>query len=195
MTEPSFAAEAVTAVVATQGVPTDGSDLADIDFDAFRAIMGSFASGVGVVTTLDEDGSPCGMTCSALCSVSADPPLLLSCVRTPSSTLNAIKARGRFVVNFLDAEARDISDLFASRAENKFGQVGWFSSELAGMPVLDRVLAFAECTVYDLVTAGDHVIVLGRIVGGKAAPDRFPLGYWRGTYVRVFRVTAHPERG
>lgn len=191
MTEPSFAAEAVAAAVVATAAGPDGSELADIDFDAFRAIMGSFASGVGVVTTLDEAGNPCGMTCSALCSVSADPPLLLSCVRTPSSTLNAIKARGRFVVNMLDADARDISDLFASRTEDKFSRVGWFASELAGMPVLDRVLAFAECTVYDLVTAGDHVIVLGRIVGGKAAPDRFPLGYWRGTYVRVFRVTGN----
>jgi len=150
--------------------------------------MGSLASGVAVVTALDESGRPCGLTSSSVCSVSKDPPLLLFCVRFPSSTLDAVRARGSFAVNILDAEGHELSDLFASCNDDKFAQVRWRPSEVAGMPLLDRTIAYAECTVHDLVPAGDHVIVLGRIVGGGTVPHRFPLGYWRGRYVRVFRL-------
>jgi flavin reductase (DIM6/NTAB) family NADH-FMN oxidoreductase RutF len=176
----------------------DAADFEDIGLDVFRAIMGSFASGVSVITSLDttEDiERPCGMTCSAVCSVSADPPLLLSCVRTPSVTLDAIRATGRFVVNFLDTNGRDFSDLFSSRNANKFADVRWHRSDQVGMPLLEPTVAYAECTVHDLMAAGDHMIVLGRVVGGGVFPDRFPLGYWRGNYVGVFRVTRRPERG
>lgn len=161
----------------------------DVRYHAFREIMGSFASGVSVVTTLDEHGRPYGLTCSAVCSVSAKPPLLLCCVETPSRTLDAIREQGCFVTNFLDAQARDVSVLFASREEDKLSHVQWRPSTTVGMPVLDRTLAHAECVVHDLVLAGDHVIVLGRLVGGAVDPSRFPLGYWRGNYVRLFRMT------
>ncbi|GAA4681667.1 flavin reductase family protein [Phytohabitans rumicis] len=169
-------------------------DLSSVDLDAFRTIMGSLTSGVSVVTGLDQEGNPCGMTSSAVCSVSADPPLLLTCVKPPSRTLDAIQARGCFVVNFLDAEGSEFSDLFASRTRDKFARVGWRPSEVVGAPLLDRTVAYAECTVHDRVEAGDHVIVLGRIVSGAVAPERFPLGYWRGRYVRVFRVASGVPR-
>ncbi|GAA1375919.1 hypothetical protein GCM10009612_73340 [Streptomyces beijiangensis] len=164
--------------------------LEGIGFADFRGIMGSFASGISVVTTLDDDDRPHGLTCSAVCSVSADPPLLLSCVKTPSSTLDTLRKRGRFAVNFLDSQAREVSDLFASRSQDKFTGVQWRPGQAAGMPVLDRTLAHAECEVHDVINAGDHAIVLGRMVGGGADASRFPLGYWRGSYVRLFRMTA-----
>ncbi len=158
----------------------------EIPNEDFRGIMGSFASGVSVVTTLGEGDRPYGLTCSAVCSVSADPPLLLSCVRTPSSTLDAIKDRGRFAVNFLDAQARDVSELFASRIENRFARVKWSSGGASGMPVLERTLAHAECSVHELIEVGDHVIVVGKLIGGAVDVNRSPLGYWRGSYVRWF---------
>ena len=169
-------------------------ELASIGYEDFRRVMGSLASGVSVLTSLDQAGIPCGMTCSAVCSVSAEPPLLLSCVRPPSTTLNAIRSSGRFLVNFLDADAPELSNLFASRTPDKFGQVGWRHSDRLGLPLLDRTLAHAECLVHDVVTAGDHTIVLGRIIAGQAIPDRFPLGYWRGRYVQVSRVAEHSDR-
>ncbi|MDN3259869.1 flavin reductase family protein [Streptomyces sp. CSDS2] len=180
-----------TTAVATAARPASGPPAgtgAGLDHETFRTVMGSFASGISVVTTLAEDGEPFGMTCSAVCSVSADPPLLLSCVRTPSSTLAAIRAAGLFAVNFLDAQARDVSQLFAGPGQGKFRQVAWRPGPAAGMPVLERTLAHAECAVHDLIDAGDHVIVLGRLIGGQADQSRFPLGYWRGGYVQMFRM-------
>jgi flavin reductase (DIM6/NTAB) family NADH-FMN oxidoreductase RutF len=161
-----------------------------LSYEAFRAVMGSFASGVSVVTTTDEEGTPFGLTCSAVCSVSAGPPLLLCCVRTPSRTLDTLRERGRFAVNFLDSQARDLSELFAGRLTDKFALADWAPGPMLGMPVLDRTVAHAECEVHEAVDAGDHVVILGRLCGGRAETGRFPLGYWRGGYVRLFRMTA-----
>ena len=164
--------------------------IADVGFDAFCDIMGSFPTGVTVLTTVDPEGKPCGMTCSAVCSVSADPPLLLSCVRAPSSTLEAIRAARGFLVNFLASDAGELSTRFASRTPDKFAGVSWQPSELLGLPLLEPTVAYAECALHDLVDAGDHRIVLGRIVAGRAMVDRTPLGYWRGGYVGVVRIGA-----
>jgi flavin reductase (DIM6/NTAB) family NADH-FMN oxidoreductase RutF len=161
-----------------------------LSYEEFRAVMGSFASGVSVVTTIDEDGTPNGLTCSAVCSVSVGPPLLLCCVRKPSRTLDTLCSRGQFAVNFLDSQARDLSDLFAGRLTDKFALADWAPGPTLGMPLLDRTVAHAECEVHDVVDAGDHVVVLGRLRSGRINTGRFPLGYWRGGYVRLFRMTA-----
>jgi flavin reductase (DIM6/NTAB) family NADH-FMN oxidoreductase RutF len=173
---------------ATYPADADTDTAAGLSYESFRDIMGSFASGISVVTTMTEEGEPFGLTCSAICSVSAEPPLLLSCVRTPSSTLDAIRARGRFAVNFLDAQAREVSQLFAAPGQDKFRQVGWHPGAAAGMPILERTIAHAECSVHQLVDAGDHVIILGHLIGGHVEESRFPLGYWRGSYVQMFRM-------
>ncbi len=167
---------------------TDEDALPSVDRAGFRSLLGSLLSGVSVLTGRRTDDSPVGMTCSAVCSVSADPPLLLVCVNTPSTTLDAITDGNRFAVNFLDAGAGAVSDLFASRAADKFDVVDWLPGEVTGMPVLADVVAHAECAVHEVREAGDHVIVIGRIVGGRALPERFPLGYWRGSYTRSLRM-------
>jgi flavin reductase (DIM6/NTAB) family NADH-FMN oxidoreductase RutF len=169
----------------TNPTTTTGTGLS---YEAFRDIMGSFASGITVVTSLTGQAEPHGLTCSAVCSVSASPPLLLSCVRTPSRTLEAIRASGHFAVNFLDARARDVSQLFASPGPDKFQRVPWRPGEAAGMPILESTLAHAECAVHQVIDAGDHAIVLGRLIGGDVERSRFPLGYWRGNYVQMFRM-------
>jgi flavin reductase (DIM6/NTAB) family NADH-FMN oxidoreductase RutF len=175
----------------TTPAPTaSGPELADIDAATFRSIMGSLPSGVSVVTTVDyeEPQTLQGSTCSAVCSVSASPPLLLVCLKKPSLTLDAMIAHGRFAVNFLDAQAEQVSTIFAGQQQGKFAGVRWHGGEHTGMPVLERALAHTECLVQSSIDAGDHVIVIGRIVGGSVEADRFPLGYWRGSYVSISRI-------
>lgn len=159
-----------------------------LDYEAFRTVMGSFASGVAVVTTRTPDGEPHGLTCSAVCSVSADPPLLLACIRTPSRTLDVLRESGVFAVNFLDAQAREVSQRFSGQEQDRFGGIPWHPGRARGVPVLDRVLAHAECSTRQLIEAGDHVVVIGLLVGGDADRSRFPLGYWRGSYMQVYRL-------
>ncbi|WP_433325176.1 flavin reductase family protein [Spirillospora sp. CA-294931] len=164
------------------------SPLPSVDSVTFRRVMGSFASGVSVVTTLDDSGEPRGFTCSALCSVSSSPPLLLSCVNTVSSTMREIFDRGHFAVNILGVRGQEISQLFASRGtEGKFDRVGWSLGRVTGMPLLQATVAHAECELSGAVEAGDHTMLLGRIVGGDAFPERSPLTYWRGDYARLHR--------
>lgn len=166
----------------------DASVLASVDPVTFRRVMGSFASGVSVVTTLDARGRPRGFTCSALCSVSSSPPLLLSCVNSLSSTMRAIIDQGHFAVNILGVRCRDISQSFASLGnDGKFDQVAWAPGRVTGMPLLQETIAHAECELSGTVDAGDHTMLLGRIVGGDAVPERSPLTYWRGDYARLLR--------
>jgi len=145
--------------------------------------MSAFPTGVAIVTTLDVDGKPRGLTTNALCSVSADPPLLLVCVDEESRTLAALLHSKRFVVNFV-AEGRDELALrFASKADDKFASVAW-EPGLGGMPCLrEDSLAYAECETEQELEAGDHVIVTGRVVGGMAPdPESVPILYFRRSY-------------
>src|SRR5215217_2778277 len=134
-----------------------------VDADIFRRVMGSFASGVTIVTTLDEADQPRGFTASGMSSLSLNPRLLLVCVNTNSSTLAAFQGRGAFVVNILTEAQRELAQRFASRFENKFAGVHWHPG-VTGVPVLPGALAYAECRVYHLYEGGDHIIILGEVV-------------------------------
>jgi flavin reductase (DIM6/NTAB) family NADH-FMN oxidoreductase RutF len=154
-----------------------------VDRDTFIDIMASYPAGVAVVTTVDVDGTPRGLTTTAVSSVSAEPPLLLVCVDLTSRTLPALRAGGRFVVNFLREGRSELARLFASKADDKFDQVVWRPSE-SGMPVLEAdALAWAECVTVHEIEPGDHVILLGRVEDGSGAADgEAPLMYYRRSW-------------
>lgn len=155
-----------------------------LDLDLFRAIVGSFPTGVTIVTTVDPaDGAPRGLTSNAFSSVSADPPLVLVCVDKRSQTLPALQANGAFVVNFLAAGRDQLSNVFASKEPDKFAGVTWDASSLAkGSPILvDDAIAYAECITAQVIEAGDHYVFLGRIEGGGAT-DSAPLMYYKRQY-------------
>ncbi len=154
-----------------------------VDPETFRSIMSAFPSGVTVVTTLDSAGAPVGVTCSAACSVSQEPPLLLVCLHRASSVLAALVERGGFVVNFLRDNSAETSALFASRTGDRFASVPWEAQPRSGLPWLPwDTVAHAECQVVRTVEAGDHVVVLGAITQGAAHEARGPLLYWRRRY-------------
>ena len=115
-----------------------------VERDLFVEIMASYPAGVAIVTTLDADGTPRGLTTTAVSSVSAEPPLLLVCVDLTSRTLPALRAGGRFVVNFLREGRSELARTFASKTEDKFEGVEW-SPTAAGLPVLhEDALAWAD---------------------------------------------------
>nr|ABO15876.1 flavin reductase [Streptomyces sp. UC 11065] len=164
---------------------TPAEPLPSVDLQTFRFVMGSFASGVSVVRAGTKQDRPRGLTCSAICSVSIDPPLLLSSVSNRSGTLAAILATGKFAVNILGAQGQAVSQLFASGAEDKFERVRWEPGTLTGSPLFQVTVAHAECELYNAVEAGDHTLLIGRVVSGGTEQDRLPLAYWRGSYQRV----------
>ncbi|WP_329352348.1 flavin reductase family protein [Streptomyces sp. NBC_01261] len=154
-----------------------------VDTETFRAVMGALPTGVTVVTTLDSQGGPCGFTCSAACSVSQEPPLLLVCVNSRSKVLREILGTGALAVNVLRDSREWVSSHFASRAEDRFAEVAWEPTGTLGLPWLaDHTVAYAECRLHSAITAGDHTVVIGTIVGGAARQSHGPLMYWRREY-------------
>jgi flavin reductase (DIM6/NTAB) family NADH-FMN oxidoreductase RutF len=154
-----------------------------VDKATFFAIMAAFPTGVTVVTTLDEYGEPKGLTSNAVCSVSAEPPLLLVCVDKRSNTLPALRLSKKFVVNYLAAGRGELSNLFASKEPDKFVNVAWWPAH-NGMPWMHvDSLAYAECSTVQEIEAGDHIILLARVEDGQPpAPSTRPLMYFRRTY-------------
>ena len=150
---------------------------------SFFEIMASFPSGVAVVTTLWPDESPCGLTTTAVSSVSAHPPTVLVCVDLASRTLTALRARRRFVINFMGEGRSQLCLHFASKAHDKFANVSWERTS-SGLPLLhDDVLAWAECTTVHDLEVGDHVILVAQVEEGGVAPEREPpLMYYRRSW-------------
>jgi flavin reductase (DIM6/NTAB) family NADH-FMN oxidoreductase RutF len=165
-----------------------------IDKFQFRRVMGSFASGVTVTTVMGEDGVPRGFTASAVTSLSLEPRLLLVCVNQKSTSLKLIQDVGLFGVNILAADQQEIAQQFATQGEDRFAGVRWRRGAETGAPVIDGSLAYAECKLAGTAQGGDHVILMGEIVGGDAH-EAEPLLYFRGRYGRYEAVIApvmHP---
>jgi flavin reductase ActVB len=154
-----------------------------IDRQSFFDVMASFPSGVAIVTTLAADGAPRGLTTTAVCSVSADPPTVLVCVDIGSRTLDALRATRRFVVNFIGEGRSELCLLFASKAEDKFAQVAWRPTA-DGIPLLhEDVLAWAECSTLHELVVGDHVLLVASVEDGGVEPAREPpLMYYRRSW-------------
>ncbi len=151
----------------------------------FREVMGRLAGGVTVVTALGVGQEPHGFTATAVCSVSLDPPLVLVCVERKAHTPGAIRASGRYALNFLHSGDASASDRFAGSGEHKFEGVEW-SAAPDGSPILPDVLAWLECDVERYVDAGDHTIFIGRVSAGSVErPDAAPLIHFGGRYHTV----------
>src|SRR5262245_62035061 len=122
--------------------------------DEFRAALSRFPSGVTVVTTKDASDRLHGMTVSAFCSVSLEPPLILVCIEKTASSHPAMTESGVFVVNILAEGQRDLSEHFASQLEDKFGIVK-HEPGIHGLPVLEGIAASLECRLHASYEGGD----------------------------------------
>ena len=151
--------------------------------DLYRAISGSFPTGVVIVATLDADGAPKGLTSQAYIGLSIDPPLMLVAIDKASRTLASLHRHRAFVVNFLRAGAEDIATLFASRSDEKFKNLRWEPApEARGSPILREIsVAYAACVVKDTIEAGDHWVFIGSVEAGELIGGT-PLMYYRRTY-------------
>ena len=147
----------------------------------FRDVLGRFATGVTVVTGL-LDGRPLGLTCQSFTSVSLDPPLVLFCPARTSRAWPLIQRSGHFCANILAADQEDVARTMASRGTDKFAGLAWSASEVTGSPVLPGTLGFVDATIVSVHEAGDHFVVVGRVLDLVAADDARPLLYFRGGY-------------
>ena len=151
--------------------------------EEFRRVLGHFATGVTIVTTRDADGRPTGLTVSAFCSVSLDPPQILVCVDHKSQSYPALRDGGHFAVNFLGDGHEDISRRFATTRLDKFDGVPFRMSALS-LPLIDEALMQLECVTVSTHLEGDHTILVGRVEHTHVGSGE-PLIYYRGQYDRL----------
>jgi 3-hydroxy-9,10-secoandrosta-1,3,5(10)-triene-9,17-dione monooxygenase reductase component len=156
-----------------------------IDPRAFRNVLGQFCTGITIITTV-HDGAPIGFACQSFAALSLDPPLVLFCPTKMSRSWQAIEASGKFCVNILAEEQKDVCARFGSREPDKFAGVDWEPSPL-GSPVLARSLAHIDCTVASVHDGGDHFVVFGAVQSLSDVPEvkPRPLLFYRGDYTGI----------
>ncbi len=173
----------------------------EIEAGRFRQVMGHFATGVSVVTTLAEDG-PQGITVNALSSVSLNPPLIMVALDRRRFITPMVRAHGRYAVSILSDSQQALSDCFAHAAvrpgREDFCGAAWTPGQ-SGLPLLDGAIATLECTVVETFSAGDHDLFIGRVdtmnTPAPATEDAGPLLYFRRRYLQIERAAEAPVEG
>jgi 3-hydroxy-9,10-secoandrosta-1,3,5(10)-triene-9,17-dione monooxygenase reductase component len=149
----------------------------------FRTVLGQFATGVTIVSALD-DGEPVGIAANSFSSLSLDPPLVLFCVSRTSSTWPRIESAGVFAVNILGEEHQDLSKLFAQKGADRFSHTPWRPG-VSGAPVLEEAIAYLDCSLEAQYAGGDHKIIVGRVLDLDMREGARPLLFFNGVYGRM----------
>jgi flavin reductase (DIM6/NTAB) family NADH-FMN oxidoreductase RutF len=157
-------------------------DAPTIEAAHYRKVLGHFVTGVTIITAMDGK-EPVGIAANSFTSVSLEPPLVAFCAAYSSSTWPRIEAAGHFCVNILREDQEDLCRLFATKGADRFGAIGWHPAE-TGAPILSDVLGWIDCTIENVVDAGDHAIVVGRVRGLDVPHEGRPLAFFRGGYGR-----------
>lgn len=152
-----------------------------IDRQEFRKALGAFVTGVTIVTTTQADGTKRGFTANSFTSVSLDPALILVCIGKSASSYPVFSETPHFCVSILGEHQKPASSVFATKAADKFEQVAWHEAR-TGSPVIDGAAAWFDCETHQVIDAGDHVILIGKVVD-FAHSEASPLGYCRGAYL------------
>jgi flavin reductase (DIM6/NTAB) family NADH-FMN oxidoreductase RutF len=146
--------------------------------------MASFPSGVVVLTAFGEDWQPRGLTVSAFCAVSLEPPLALACIDKTSNTLPAVEHTGGFTANILASGREQLARRMATKVTDKFDAISWRrpQSPIGGPILEDDTAAYAVCTLRDTIEAGDHWILIGLVTEGGHLEGVTPMIFSRRGY-------------
>ncbi|OIH85102.1 hypothetical protein BLJ79_07885 [Arthrobacter sp. UCD-GKA] len=143
--------------------------------------MGRYPTGVVLISSVEDDGTPVGMIVGTFASVSLDPPLVSFMPARTSTSWPRIRATGQFAVNVLGATQEQVCRAFSGRNGTKFDEVGWSPSP-QGSPVLDGAVAWMDCTLTDVFEGGDHEIALGKVEDMDIASADLPLLFFQGGF-------------
>ena len=154
-----------------------------LDAATFRTVLGRLASGVSIITTRDPEGRDHGMTVTALCSLSLDPPLILVCVDRIATMYPHLLTATHLAVSMLTKEQDALSHRFAVVKDDRFTGVA-ITRASNGCALIDDALAHMECDMWARHEGGDHTIFIGRVTRA-AAREAQPLVYYRGRYAHL----------
>jgi 3-hydroxy-9,10-secoandrosta-1,3,5(10)-triene-9,17-dione monooxygenase reductase component len=155
--------------------------MSGLDQARFREVLGHFATGVTVVTALEE-GVPVGFTCQSFAALSLDPPMVILAPARSSTSWPRIAQAGAFCVNILEEHQEVLARTFAVSGGDKFDGVGW-SQGVTGSPVITGSLAVVECQLGDIFDGGDHELVTGHVVAIDVGEGN-PLIFYRSGFGR-----------
>lgn len=155
----------------------------EIDPRRLRDALGRFATGVTVITTVDEAGNRYGMTANSFNSVSLDPPLILWSMAKSSRSLDTFQNCEHFAVHILGDHQEELATRFASKAEDRFAGFATYPGA-GGVPLFDDCAAHLECRTENAIEGGDHIIFIGRVLNFEFC-DRDPLLFHAGRYARL----------
>lgn len=160
---------------------------AQVDQETFRKACARFATGIAIATVTAHDGTPCGLTINSFTSVSASPPLVLICVDYRCAILQHFRTSSYFGVNILREGQRELSVRFAERQFDRFEGIRWHRTS-SGVPLLEGVLATLECSVTQVVEAGDHAVFIAEVLNARWDNGN-PLLYFRSSYAHLSGAT------
>jgi flavin reductase (DIM6/NTAB) family NADH-FMN oxidoreductase RutF len=146
-------------------------------------VLGHFPTGVTVVTAATDEG-PVGLCVGSFTSVSLHPPMVAFCAGYSSTSYPRIEAAGHFCVNILAEDQEEVARVFAEKGDEKFAGIGWRPSVVTRAPVINDVLAWVDCEIDAIHEAGDHWIVVGRVLDLEIGHEGGPLVFFRGGFGR-----------
>ena len=149
---------------------------------AMRTVLGHFATGVAIITAVDG-GEPVGMACNSFTSVSLEPQLVMFCAAKSSSTWPRIQAAQRWAANILAEDGEQVCRLFAEKGADRFAKIAYGTGR-TGAPILEDAIAYVDCETVAEHDAGDHLLVVGKVVELGYAAEGKPLLFYRGGYGR-----------
>jgi flavin reductase (DIM6/NTAB) family NADH-FMN oxidoreductase RutF len=144
----------------------------------FKKALGNYPTGVTIITTTDENGTPVGLTVNSFASVSLDPLMVLWSIDHKVSSLETFKTSGKFAVHILEGNQQELCLNFASKDVDRFGSCDWELSS-QDLPIIDGVFAVLECKTFKTVEAGDHTILIGEVTNIKIDESKEPMLYHR----------------
>lgn len=154
----------------------------DVDEEDLRSILSHFATGITVVTGRDSDGRARAITVNAFTAVSLDPPLILYCLGKSAFTFDCFINADAFAVNILSVNQQALSDRFAREVDDHFPDLEIIEL-VSGSPILVDTLGVLDCTTHAVQEAGDHFIIVGRVVALRLPKEAEPLLYYRSRYL------------
>lgn len=146
---------------------------------AFRNALGQFATGVAVVTTVDAQGRPVGMTVSSFNSVSLDPALVLWSLGNSTGNFDAFAQATHYAIHVLASQHKELALQFAQRGIDRFAGIAW-QPNAHGVPVLEDSIATFECRARSQYPEGDHLILVGEVLACRHEASTSPLVYHSG---------------
>lgn len=143
----------------------------------FKKALGNYPTGISVVTAIDENNEPIGLTVNSFASVSIDPLLVLWSIDQSVTTYDTFRKIDKFAINILAANQRELAVLFSTKEEERFDNCEWTLSE-SGLPLLTDAMATLECDTFKTVEVGDHTTLFGHVKQVDAT-EKAPLLYHR----------------